>query len=76
MRVRVRYRVRPIPAAGNPLAHVPPLLFLDHFHRTSLMAEGGDHLVGFLIGFLSLSSPDEAYIHFLGASPLRTVQSW
>jgi ribosomal protein S18 acetylase RimI-like enzyme len=54
---------------GRPITHVLPRLFLDHFHRTSLIAERGDDLAGFLIGFLSPSLPDEAYIHFLGVSP-------
>ena len=54
---------------GRPVTHVLPRLFLDHFHRTSLTAEQGSELAGFLIGFLSPSLPDEAYIHFLGVSP-------
>jgi ribosomal protein S18 acetylase RimI-like enzyme len=47
-----------------------PRLFLDHFHRTSLVAEddaGG--LAGFLVGFESPSRPAEAYIHFVGVRP-------
>lgn len=54
---------------GRPIAHLLPRLFLDHFHRTSLIAEQGDDLAGFLIGFLSPSLPDEAYIHFLAVAP-------
>jgi ribosomal protein S18 acetylase RimI-like enzyme len=46
-----------------------PRLFLDHFHRTSLVAEDGAGLAGFLIGFLSPSAPDTAYIHFVGVAP-------
>ncbi|GAA2860751.1 GNAT family N-acetyltransferase [Nonomuraea rubra] len=55
---------------GRPISGALPRLFLDHFHRTSLVAEGaGGELAGFLIGFLSPSLPDEAYIHFVGVAP-------
>ncbi|NVI91130.1 GNAT family N-acetyltransferase [Actinomadura sp. BRA 177] len=46
-----------------------PRLFLDHFHRTSLIAETPNDLAGFLVGFLSPSLPDTAYIHFVGVNP-------
>lgn len=46
-----------------------PRLFLDHFHRTSFIAERDRDLAGFLIGFLSSSAPDTAYVHFAGVSP-------
>ena len=54
---------------GRPIVQALPRLFLDHFHRTSLIAEDGDGLAGFLVGFLSPSLPDEAYIHFVGVAP-------
>ncbi|MFC7583277.1 GNAT family N-acetyltransferase [Nonomuraea antimicrobica] len=54
---------------GRPVSLALPRLFLDHFHRTSLIAEGPDGLAGFLIGFPSPSLADEAYIHFVGVSP-------
>lgn len=54
---------------GRPILPVLPRLFLDHFHRTSLVAEGAQGLVGFLVGFLSPSQPDQAYIHFVGVHP-------
>jgi ribosomal protein S18 acetylase RimI-like enzyme len=54
---------------GRPVSHILPRLFLDHFHATSAIAEAGDDLVGFLIGFLSPSLPDAAYIHFIGVHP-------
>ncbi|MEV0380833.1 GNAT family N-acetyltransferase [Nonomuraea sp. NPDC050643] len=54
---------------GRPILPVLPRLFLDHFHRTSLVAEGPDGLAGFLVGLLSPSLPDEAYIHFVGVCP-------
>ena len=54
---------------GRPVRHLLPRLFLDHFHATSTVAEAGDDLAGFLIGFLSPSRPDAAYIHFVGVHP-------
>ncbi len=44
-------------------------LFLDHFFGTSLIAEHGGELAGFLIGFLSPSKPQDAYIHFAAVAP-------
>lgn len=54
---------------GRPILEVLPRLFLDHFHATSLVAEDDDGLAGFLVGFLSPSEPDQAYIHFVGIAP-------
>ncbi len=54
---------------GRPMARMVPRLFLDHFHATSLIAEDGGTLLGFLIGFHSASVPDRAYIHFVGVAP-------
>jgi ribosomal protein S18 acetylase RimI-like enzyme len=54
---------------GRPVGHALPRLFLDHFHATSTVAEAGPGLAGFLIGFLSPSLPDAAYIHFVGVHP-------
>lgn len=44
-------------------------LFLSHFFDTSLIAEHDGELAGFVIGFLSPSKPQEAYIHFTGVAP-------
>lgn len=54
---------------GRPVLSVLPRVFLDHFHRTSLFVDGADGPVAFLIGFLSPSQPERAYIHFVGVSP-------
>ena len=54
---------------GRPVRHALPRLFLDHFHATSTVAEAGGDLAGFLIGFLSPSLPDAAYVHFAGVHP-------
>ncbi|GIF43453.1 acetyltransferase (GNAT) family protein [Actinoplanes xinjiangensis] len=55
---------------GRPVAGSLPRLFLDCFHRTSLVARGADGaLAGFLIGLFSPSEPGRAYIHFVGVAP-------
>jgi predicted GNAT superfamily acetyltransferase len=48
---------------GRRVAWLVQHLFFEHFADTSLMAEDEGALAGFLIGFLSQSRPDEAYIH-------------
>jgi ribosomal protein S18 acetylase RimI-like enzyme len=70
---------------GRPIGHALARVFLDHFYATSTIAESGTaesgtaesgteenkggELAGFLIGFLSPSQPDAAYIHFVGVHP-------
>jgi len=54
---------------GRDLTPMLPKLFLVHFCDTSLAAEQDSKLVGFLVGFLSQSRNDEAYIHFAGVHP-------
>ena len=46
-----------------------PKLFFVHFADTSFVAEREGELAGFLVGFLSQSEPEEAYVHFVGVSP-------
>jgi ribosomal protein S18 acetylase RimI-like enzyme len=54
---------------GRPVLAALPRLFLDHFHRTSLVVDGPEGPLAFLIGILSPSQPDRAYIHFVGVCP-------
>jgi ribosomal protein S18 acetylase RimI-like enzyme len=54
---------------GRPILPSLPRLFLDHFYRTSLVAEGPQGLSGFLVGVLSPSERDQAYIHLVGVHP-------
>ena len=55
---------------GRPIADLLPRLFLDHFWRTSTVAESPEGArVGFLVGILSPSDPEQAYIHFVGIAP-------
>ncbi len=49
-----------------------PRLFFVHFEGTSFVVDAEDgQLAGFLIGFLSQTADNEAYIHFVGVDPER-----
>lgn len=61
-------------AAARERAALVPRLWLQHFAGTSLVAERGAQLDGFLIGFLSQDRQDEGYIHFVGVAPDRRGQ--
>ena len=55
---------------GREMAPMLPKLFFLHFEGTSFVAEDDEgRLVAFLIGFLSQTDPEEAYIHFVGVAP-------
>lgn len=55
---------------GRHVAQLLPELFFEHFQDTSTVVEDENHeLVAFLIGFLSQSQRNEAYIHFVGVDP-------
>lgn len=55
---------------GREMSDMVPRLFFLHFTQTSFVAEEEEgEVVGFLIGFLSQSHLDEAYIHFVGVHP-------
>ncbi|WP_206602944.1 GNAT family N-acetyltransferase [Leptolyngbya ohadii] len=51
------------------MSNMLPKLFFVHFCETSFIAEIDNQTVGFLIGFLSQTHPEEAYIHFVGIHP-------
>jgi ribosomal protein S18 acetylase RimI-like enzyme len=55
---------------GREMAPILPKLFFVHFEGTSLVAETEQgELAGFLVGFLSQTHPEEAYVHFVGVAP-------
>jgi GNAT superfamily N-acetyltransferase len=54
---------------GRNMSDMLPKLFFIHFRETSFVAESSGKIVGFLIGFLSQSFQDEAYVHFVGVHP-------
>jgi ribosomal protein S18 acetylase RimI-like enzyme len=66
------YRIIPVVNdwwGGRSMTEMLPKLFFVHFRDTSFIAEVDGEIVGFLIGFLSQTYPDEAYVHFLGVHP-------
>jgi ribosomal protein S18 acetylase RimI-like enzyme len=57
------------PSAARERAALVPRLWLQHFATTSVIAEGGGQLRGFLIALYSQDRHDEGYIHFVGVAP-------
>jgi GNAT superfamily N-acetyltransferase len=55
--------------AGRPMAARLSHVFFSHFAPTSFVLETDAELVGFLLGFLSQTHPEEAYVHFIGIAP-------
>lgn len=55
---------------GRKMRDLLPRLWLQHFTRTSWIAETADGtLAGFLVGFVSPDHPDVAYIHMVATNP-------
>ncbi|MGG1660264.1 N-acetyltransferase family protein [Brevibacillus sp. NRS-1366] len=54
---------------GRQMSEMLPKLFFIHFQPSSFVVEEGGEIVGFLIGFISQTNPEEAYIHFVGVHP-------
>ncbi|NDI36241.1 GNAT family N-acetyltransferase [Chengkuizengella sediminis] len=54
---------------GRKMRHLLPKLFFNHFNQTSFIVEKDEEIIGFLIGFLSQTFSDKAYIHFVGVHP-------
>lgn len=54
---------------GRDLRKNAQRIFFDHFSNTLLIAEYKNEIISFLIGYLSQSEPEEAYIHLGGVHP-------
>lgn len=54
---------------GRDLSAMLPKVFFNHFRDTIYIAEHGDELIGFLVGFFSQAQKDTGYIHFVGVHP-------
>ena len=54
---------------GRNMAGKLPKFLFDHFQETSFIMELNGRMTGFLIGFLSQTRTEEAYIHFAGVHP-------
>ena len=59
---------------GRSMTHLLPRLFFEHFQPTSFVVELDEELVAFIIGFISQTNPQEAYIHFVGVNPIYRKQ--
>src|ERR1044071_601997 len=54
---------------GRPLGGLLPRPFFTEFRNTSFVVERDGELVAFLVGFLSQSNPEDAYIHAVAVAP-------
>lgn len=54
---------------GRLMSDMLPRLFFVHFRGTSFVAEENGKIIGFLVGFLSQTFAEEAYVHFVGVHP-------
>lgn len=54
---------------GRQMADMLPRLFFQYFQDTSFIVENDHEMIGFLIGFVSQTHPQQAYIHFIGVHP-------
>ena len=54
---------------GRPMSARLSHVFFSHFAPTSFVIETDTELVGFLLGFLSQTREDEAYVRFAGVHP-------
>jgi ribosomal protein S18 acetylase RimI-like enzyme len=54
---------------GRPVRGALLRLFFEHFRPMSRVAEQGQEMVGFIIGFQSQTDPRIAYAHFIAVAP-------
>ena len=59
---------------GRQMTHLLPRLFFEHFQSTSFIVEDNGELAAFIIGFVSQTNRQEAYIHFVGVNPTYRKQ--
>jgi ribosomal protein S18 acetylase RimI-like enzyme len=57
-------------AGAKERALLLPRLYFQHFTTTSYLVEGdGGQMAAFLVGFLSQTDAETAYVHFVGVDP-------
>ena len=54
---------------GRDVRDLVPRPFFSHFRDTSVAADRNGELIAFLVGFLSQTRTDEAYVHAVGVAP-------
>src|ERR1051326_8957135 len=54
---------------GRPVGDLVPRPFFSEFRDTCFVLVRGNQLIGFLVGFLSQTAPDDAYIHAVAVAP-------
>ncbi|CAH0345645.1 GNAT family N-acetyltransferase [Bacillus sp. CECT 9360] len=53
---------------GREMSSLQPRLFFQHFNDTSFIMESDKETAGFIVGFLSQTEPNTAYVHFVGVN--------
>lgn len=61
---------------GRPVAHLLHRFMFAHFAATSFVVRAQGRPVAFLLGFISPTHPDAAYVHMLGVDPAHRGQQW
>ncbi|MGW0547914.1 N-acetyltransferase family protein [Streptomyces altiplanensis] len=51
------------------MALLLPRLYFQHFTTSFLVERGSGEVAAFLVGFLSQTEPETAYVHFVGVDP-------
>ncbi len=59
---------------GRPITDILLRVFFEHFQPTSFVLDQDGTIEGFLIGFLSQTTRNQAYIHALGIDPQQRGQ--
>jgi len=54
---------------GRHMTEMLPRLFFKHFNNTSFAIQENNKVIAFLIGFISQTYPNKAYVHFIGVHP-------
>ena len=61
---------------GRPVAGLLHRFMFEHFGDTSFVVRVDNRPVAFLLGFVSPTQPDEAYVHMLGVDPSHRGEGW
>lgn len=59
---------------GDAVRYLLHPLYVDHFADTCFVLDDEHGLAGFVIGFVSQSRPEEAYVHMIGTAPEQRGQ--
>lgn len=61
-------------SSRSNVSAIVPRLFFEHFQQTSFIIEAAGETIALLIGFISQTNKQQAYIHFIGVNPAYRQQ--